>query len=170
VYAKPDTSWEAQLAKGQRAELRLADYYIRRGFVAAVVRGRCSEADIIIKKGGHYWAVEVKDCAGAFKYGFFPVEHSYKQKPSGLETTGADIWAFVAGSEAYAIATQKLRELIGNGGYETKSMCHGETQCWLVPIADVEACGKRLKLMPPDAISRPWKQRWPTGRQVGHPE
>lgn len=170
MYSNTDTSWNTQLAKGQQAELRVADYYIRRGFIAAIIRGHCSEADIIIKKGGNYWTVEIKDCAGAFKYGYFPVELSYKGRPSGLETTGADIWAFVAGNEAYAIATPKLRELIGDGGYETKAMCGGQTRCWLVPIADVEACGKRLKLMPPDAISRPWKQRWPSGRQVGHPK
>ena len=152
------------MAKGKQAELRVAEYYSARGFIAALTYGHCPQGDIVLLRGNKHWLLEVKDCQRAFDYGYFPVELSYKGRPSGILATGADIWAFVAGREAYAIATPKLRELIGNGGYETKAMCGGQTQCWLVPIADVEACGKRLKLMPQDAISRPWRQRWPSGQ------
>lgn len=140
--------WDAQLAKGQRAEHRVAEYYTARGFNAYIAYGRCVEADIVLVQGDKHWMLEVKDCERALDYGKLPIELSYRGRPSGILATRADNWVFVVGDTAYSIQTPKLHELVELGGYRVAPSCNGETQCCLIPIADIELHAELLELAP----------------------
>lgn len=88
--------------------------------------------------------VEVKTDRLAKKTGNVAVEVAHHNKPSGLATSTADVWAFVIGADVLLVTTAELRRLVSQTPRRVPAGERGETICALVPVDDVRRIAQRI--------------------------
>ena len=95
-------------------EYRYTEAYIREGY--------CKGFDIAIPELG--WTLEVKLDSLYKTYGNLFIENTCNKRPSGIETTTADIWWIFYDeddlSKIKKIRTKTLREMIKDNNYTNK--------------------------------------------------
>lgn len=124
--------WLKSKAKGDRAELLVAEWFRGRGYLVAKTVG-AESFDLLLQ--AH---VEVKHDLRAVQSGRIAVEIRHRGQASGLLSTSATWWAIVVGDEAFLMKTDALRACVLSGKYQTKSGGDGQaSEFVLVPIVDV---------------------------------
>lgn len=104
---RPDSPhWIAAKAKGDRAELALADYFRTLGWSTLRALGR-ADFDLQLQCD-----VEVKNDLKASETGNVAIEIAYGNQASGIMTTRATWWAIVVEEFCYLCKTEELRCLI----------------------------------------------------------
>ena len=124
--------WLRAKAKGDRAELSVAEWFRGRGYLVAKTVG-AESFDLLLQ--AH---VEVKHDRRATQTGRIAVEIRHRGQASGLLSTSATWWAIVVGDEAFLMKTDTLRRCVLSGKYQTRFGGDGQaSELVLVPIVDV---------------------------------
>ena len=122
-------SWTAAKAHGDDAELRVLEWFRRRGFDVTKTVGNDTYDLLALTK------LEVKNDLKAATTGNVAVEVSHRGKPSGIMATSADRYITVVENTAYMALTPQLRSLIQSGNFrEIPAGDGGLARIMLVPL------------------------------------
>jgi hypothetical protein len=73
--------------------------------------------DIKFNIDSQSYTLEVKEDLLWSQTGKVAIEYHSRGKPSGIQTSKADVWVYVLGGELYFCKTDKLRKAIAENGY-----------------------------------------------------
>lgn len=124
------TSWMRAKADGDAAEVAVAEWFRRRGYLVYKAVG-ATEPDLHV-----HTTVEVKQDVAAARSGNIAIEVAYHNRPSGLRKTTAVRWVIVAGDKAYISRVSDLRQFIDRTNHRATSCGdQGRSRCVLIPLA-----------------------------------
>lgn len=105
-------AFQRSLALGKIYEQKLKEVFEHDTF--EVMEGHFPDYDAVITHNGESITFESKADTYAKYYQSIAIEFSYKDNPSGIETTKADYWVhwIVGTDELFIIPTYKLRKII----------------------------------------------------------
>lgn len=116
-------AFEAQLREGHYNELRVALFYMLRGFCARIGFENGRYDITLLRDDGSRRKVEVKWDKRAGQTGnlYFEVENTRQRAPSGIMATSADIWCHVVGEGQQALLSRvdRLREVLETGRFRS---------------------------------------------------
>ena len=99
--------WQESLAVGNAGERAVAEAMVRLGFRVSPAPFACREYDVRLTAD-----VEIKCDTLAGKTGQIFVELTDSGRASGLTTTSADAWIYVADHDIWIIPTSRLKMLV----------------------------------------------------------
>jgi hypothetical protein len=129
--------WETQKLVGESAENLVARRLAAKGFHVHKAWGQHAAYDLMIFK-----TLEVKNDTIAATTGKVAVEVECSSRPSGLNTTTADFWVFVIGTDALLIHTAALRRLVR--GRPARPANGGRQRIILLPVGELETIARKL--------------------------
>lgn len=128
---RPDSQeWLLAKARGDSAELAIANWFQERGFETYKTLGN-APFDLLLQ-----CQVEVKRDLKATKTGNVAVEMRYRGNPSGVLISQATFWVIVLDTEAVILKTEILRKRVLQGNY--REVAAGENLASTVALVPVE--------------------------------
>lgn len=133
---RPDSSsWRTTKAQGDAAELAVAERFRRQGYRVLRTVGRDGGFDLRAEI-----TVEVKADMKAVSTSFVAIEVASHGQPSGINTSIADLWAFLIGNEVIVVTRRHLLALVNSGQHRAvRAGDGGSSQVVLVPVTTLKA-------------------------------
>ena len=127
---RPDSSsWTTAKARGDEAELAVAEYFKARDCDVTKTLGP-DGYDLLVQI-----RLEVKNDLRAAETGNVAVEVRWNDRPSGIITTRADRWILKVGDVGYMVRTVHLRSLIDTRNFPSVPAGDGRlAQVVLIPL------------------------------------
>ncbi len=129
--------FSSQKSIGEAAENRVGQYFASKGFHCHKALGQHADYDLFLSA-----SIEIKADSKAAQTGNVAIEIGCSGRPSGLNATTADFWAFVVGHESWLILTATLRRLVEHRPIRTANGGHNEIV--LLPIIELKKHAKKL--------------------------
>jgi len=102
--------------------------------------------DVTFEKDGVTYTGELKTDYQYSQTGNVAVEYEYRNRPSGIFSTTADLWFYKLGDEYYVVSPKKIKEYVATHRRSLRFVCGGDdgaSKLVLIPIEQFKSITRK---------------------------